>query len=174
MIRQWTVWLFSFLALPGSLRYPGAHATKNAISGTRKRVPFRSCQSLKCVNLCPCGSLQLEAHEERVVVGVAVVARAAGGEGEPEAGVEGDCGGAGSADLEDNFGGALRTGPVEDGAAEGAADAGVTIAGGDDDALQFGYAFRCGGMQQADGEACELFVPLRDDKTALDCSGVWR
>jgi hypothetical protein len=106
---------------------------------------------------------QREAHEERVVAGVAVVARAAGGEGEPEAGIEGDGGGAGGADLEDEFGGTLRTGPVEDGAAEGAANAGATIAGGDDYALQFGDTLACvgvcgivrGGMQQADCEASE-------------------
>jgi hypothetical protein len=106
---------------------------------------------------------QREAHEERVVVGVAVVARAAGGESEPEASVEGDGGGATGADLEDEFGGTLRTGPVEDGAAEGAANAGATGASGDDDALQFGDALarvgNCGvergGMQQTDGEASE-------------------
>ena len=40
-----------------------------------------------------------------------------------------------------SFGCALRTRPVEHGAAEGAADAGAAIVGGDDDALQFGDAF---------------------------------
>jgi hypothetical protein len=107
----------------------------------REAVRFRSIIDPASVRL------QREAHEERVVRGVLVVARAAGGERESEAGVEGDGGGAGGADLEDNFGCVLRMRPVEHGAAEGAADAGTAGAGGDDDTLQLGDALGCGGIR---------------------------
>jgi hypothetical protein len=73
-----------------------------------------------------------------------VVARAAGGGSESEAGVEGYGGSAGGADLEDNLGCTVGAAPVEHGAAEGAADAGAAGAGGDDDTLQLGDAAGCG------------------------------
>ena len=100
-------WLVSFRALPRSLRDRGSTDLKISLRyGTAQAVPLSKTRQIrrfwlrqnggvKSVEAVRFGSiiysasvrLQREAHEERVVAGVAVVARTAGGEGESEAGV---------------------------------------------------------------------------------------
>ena len=106
-------------------------------------------------------------QEQRVVDRIAVVAWAARGEVESEAGVESDGGGAVGTDFEDEFGCMLRARPIENRETEGATDAGAAEVGGDDDALQLGDAGWGSRVQKSDGKADELVSALGDEETAM-------